>query len=282
MKMDIKPSPDALKLTSLVTESAADPILIYDDHAALCMGIVDRSTAHLLGNEWDLPGVYVLLDPIEPDGGWGTYVGKAPAGLRSRLLSHLKNKDHWSRAVLICRDTTHGLNSAQIGWLEGRLYDFLKAADATSMHNGNRPSDETLPPYERTMLEACVIPISRTLRLLGYDASAPGDEPSVKAHQSKNFYGVTLKQLIDQGVVDADSQLTSLNNAWPASGVVNKEGSVTVDGVEYPTPSAAASAVRGGAANGWEFWGVEGPLGPKPLSVLRSEFMESKSGVPSE
>ncbi len=26
--MDIKPSPDALKLTSLVTESAADPILM--------------------------------------------------------------------------------------------------------------------------------------------------------------------------------------------------------------------------------------------------------------
>lgn len=280
--MDIKPSPDALKLTTLVTESAADPILIYDDHAALCMGIVDRGTAHLLGNVWDLPGVYILLDPIEPDGSWGTYVGKAPAGLRPRLLIHVKKKGHWSRAVLICRDTTHGFNSAQIGWLEGRLYDFLKAAAATTVYNVNRPSDETLPPYERTMLENSVIPISRTLRLLGYDASAPGDEPSDEAYLSKNFYGVTLKQLIDQGVVKADSQLTSLNSAWPASAVVGEGGSITVDGVEYPTPSAAACAVRGGATNGWEFWGIDSPQGPKPLSVLRSELMESGSGVPSE
>jgi hypothetical protein len=109
------------------------------------------------------PGVYMLLDPIQPDGGGGTYVGKAPAGLRSLLLSHLKNKDHWSRAILVCRDTTHALNYAQIGWLERRLYDFLKAAGATAMHNGNRPSDATLPPYERSVLEACAIPVSRTL-----------------------------------------------------------------------------------------------------------------------
>ena len=91
------------------------------------------------------PACTCSFDPIQPDGHWGCYVGKAPAGLRSRLQSHLKHKDHWRRAVLVRRDTTHGVHSAHVGWLEGRLYEFLDAAEFAQLHNGNRASDETLP-----------------------------------------------------------------------------------------------------------------------------------------
>lgn len=71
------------------------------------------------------------------------------------------------------RDTTHGFNSAQVGWLEGRLYDLLDAAEDARLHYGNQPSDETLPSFERAMLEASVLPISRILRLIGYDPEPP-------------------------------------------------------------------------------------------------------------
>lgn len=98
--------------------------------------------------------MYVLLDRHEPDGTWGAYVGKAPAGVRSRLLTHVAKKEHWNRALLVSRDTTFGFNSAQVGRLEGRLYDLLKAAGDVSLHNGLRPSDETLPPHERLALVA--------------------------------------------------------------------------------------------------------------------------------
>jgi hypothetical protein len=40
----------------------------------------------------DCPGVYILLDPSGADGSWGCYFGKAPAGIRSRLRDHLRNK----------------------------------------------------------------------------------------------------------------------------------------------------------------------------------------------
>jgi CRISPR-associated DxTHG motif protein len=76
---------------------------------------------------------------------WKEY--DTPAGIRARLLQHASHKDHWSRAVLIQLDTTHGLNSAQVAWLEGRVYDPLSAAQDVTLHNKNRPGDETLPAF---------------------------------------------------------------------------------------------------------------------------------------
>src|SRR5438270_7084670 len=90
-------------------------------------------------------------------------------------MNHLRNKDHWRRALLIQRDTTHGFHSAQVAWLEGRLYDLLDAAEDARLHNGNRPVDETLPSFERTVQEAAVLPIRRLLRLIGDDPATTDD-----------------------------------------------------------------------------------------------------------
>lgn len=277
--MDIKPSADALKMTCLVTESPAEPILIYDEAAALVMAVVDRAVAHAMPKEWDAHGVYLLLDPIEPDGTWGCYVGQAvQPGLRSRLQIHLKEKDHWSRALLIARDTTLGWNSAQIGWLEGRLYDFLRIIEAVKLNNKNRPSDNTLPSFERTALEECVTATARVLRLLGFDTSIPGDEPSATIRRPKSFYGSTLKDLVDAGILREGSQLVSLMPTWPATAVVNADGTMTVNGETFDKPSPAANFV-GASANGWRFWGVEDENGRSPLALLRLSLKESATGV---
>jgi hypothetical protein len=274
--MQVNPKEDVLPLTALVPETAAVPITLYDSSAALCVAVVERQGAHLLPMEWDVPGVYVLVDPIQPDATWGAYVGKAPAGLRSRLQSHLKNKDHWRRAILIRRDTTHGFNSAQVGWLEGRLYDLLDAAEFARLHNGNKPSDETLPAYERTTLEASVLPITRVLRLIGYTVESPGDtpQPGTLPH-TKSHFGVTLADLMHAGLLDAATDLVSVNSAWPAEAKVGDDGSVILEGKSYSTPSAAAAAVKGGAVNGWDFWAVTTTTGKTPLSVLRRRFKDS-------
>jgi hypothetical protein len=83
---------------------------MYDAHAALRVGLVERDGASGIGEDWERPGNYVLLDFPDSDGRWGCYVGKAPGGVRSRLLNHLRTKDHWRRALLIQRDITHGFN----------------------------------------------------------------------------------------------------------------------------------------------------------------------------
>lgn len=269
---------DQLPLSVLLPEGPAAPALIYDTTAALVMAVVDRpAVAALKAGDWDVPGVYVLLDRHDPDGTWGCYVGKAPGGVRTRLGQHLKAKDHWHRAVLIRRDTTFGFNSAHVGWLEGRLYDVLDAAADTRLHNANRPSDETLPPYERVALETIIPPIRRVLRLLGYDTDTPDDQsapPPVKT-SSNRFYGITVKQLLDAGLLAAGETLTSTNGLWPATAIVTPDGSVEFNGSPYPSPSKAASSAKNGmAANGWDFWAVQRPTGATTLATLRSRLLE--------
>lgn len=269
------PGADLLPLTTLLPETAADPVVIYDGSAALRFAVVERDFVSRLADEWDKPGNYILLDPIDPDGTWGCYVGKAaPGGVKARLLNHVRQKEHWRRAVIIQRDTTHGFNSAQVAWLEGRLYDLLAAADDAKLHNGNRPSDETLPAFERAMLEACVLPVRRVLRLLGHDPATTDDstDPIAVKTRTNRFYGVKLTEIIAAGLISPGTRLISTNGAWPAEATL-VTGGVEYGGSVYPTPSAAAIAVKSGlSANGWDFWAADTPNGKVPLSVYRSRF----------
>lgn len=270
---------DALPLTVLVPEDASGCIEIYDQHAALKIAIVEREGAHLVGDEWDAPGAYVLLDRHDADEQWGVYAGKAPAGVRTRLRDHLRNKDHWYRALLVRRDTTLGFNSAQIGWLEGRLYDLFDVATDAVLHNGNRPSDETLPPYDQQMLEMVILPVRRVLRMIGHDPLTADDNPPPKAvSRTKQHYGIKLPQRIETGVLQPGARLVSTNGAWPASATVTTAAEIEYAGATYVSPSSAAGAVKDGAANGWDFWAVETNSGKVALSVLRERCREVLDG----
>ena len=187
---------DSLTVTVLVPENAVSPIVVFDDNAALKAAIVERGAAKHLTAEWDAAGLYILVDRCDPEGFWGAYVGKAPSGIKDRIRTHLRNKDTWYRALLIRRDTTHGFNSAQIGWLEGRLYDLLKASDDARLSNKVRPGDETLAPYDRHALEMVLVSIQRLMRLLGHDPSSGDDTDtspgkgaaSTTASSSRSFW----------------------------------------------------------------------------------------------
>lgn len=266
---------DFLPLTVLIPEPGA-PIEVYDEHAALCMAVVDRALVRVLGEPWDSPGVYVLLDRHDSAGRWGVYVGQAPAGIKTRLGDHVRNKDHWYRALLIRRDTTRGFNSAQVGWLEGRLYDLFKAAEDAELHNDRRPSDDTLPPYDREMLEAVVLPVRRILQLLGHDPVTADDANLISSSRRQSrFFGISLSDLVEEGLVLVGDSLISTNSAWPASASVGERGTVVYGGKTFPHPSTAASAVKqGGAVNGWEFWAVVRGAGRTPLATLRNVYRD--------
>jgi hypothetical protein len=270
-------SDDRLPLTVLVPDSAREAIDVYEQSAALRMAIVERAGVSALGSTWDRPGMYVLLDRPDADGTWGSYVRKAPAGVRARLLTHVGQKEHWSRAVLIQRDTTHGFNSAQVAWLEGRVFDLLNAAQDSRLHNKNRPGDETLPAFERTALEASIEPLVRVLRLLGYDTATSEDKATQAVTKTTSTYhGVTVQDLMAAGLISAQAPLTSTNGAWPASAHLDNTGNVVYQATTYKTPSAAGAAVKNGkATNGWDFWAVETPSGQVRLSALRARYLET-------
>lgn len=270
--------PDALPLMFLAPETDAEPTLVFDSHAALAMALVTRHGVGALTDDWEVPGVYVLLEPSGADG-WSAYVGKAAdRGLKARVTEHIKGKADWNRALLIARDTTHGFNSAEAGWLEGRLYDLLSAAASGNLRNSVRPDDKTLPAYQRATLEACVLPLSRVLRLLGYDTSTAEQLSTVvtPSKGTKRRFDVTIPQLIASGHLKAPANLISTNGAWPAMAELNIDGTITYSGKIYDNPSKAASAVKGGQANGWEFWAVD--LGGKSaaLSTYRALYLDEQ------
>ena len=272
---------DASPLTVLLPESVSDPVEMFDASAALRMAVVERDGVAGLGAEWDCPGVYVLLDPINPDGSYGAYVGKAPSGLRGRMPDHVRKKDHWRRSLLVARDTTYGFHSAHVGWLEGRLYDLLDAAEYARLSNGNRPRDETLPAYERASLETCMVPIQRVLRLLGYNPETPSDsdEAGTPKRRTSRFFGIEVTALIASGHLAPGSRLVSTNSVYPASAKVLDDGRIEFNGDPYDTPSAAASVAKGGkAANGWDFWAIEDASGRTTLGTLRARHLDTNSG----
>ena len=276
--------PDAFPITALVPDTPGDPIVIYEPQAALRIAIAERDFIGALDSSWEIGGVYCLLYPISASGEFQVYVGKAPMGLRGRVSTHVAGKaDGWVRAVLINRDTTHGFSSAQVGWLEGRLWSLVFASANGTPTNKNRPKDETLPDYDRAVLETYVIPIARILRLLGYGMEPEGEVPVRRSATPKVKYGVTVADLIGAGLLAADSTLVFTYPGHPASAVVQGDGSIMVESTRYETLSAAAGALRGGPTNGWQYWAITETSGNQtPLADLRARFLEPRMAQSEE
>jgi Restriction Enzyme Adenine Methylase Associated len=270
---------DAFPITALIPEGVGRPIVVYEPQAALRLAIVDRDFVNLLDDTWDVPGVYCLLYPIPGTGKFQIYIGKAPAGMRNRIQNHVLGKvDGWIRAVLICKDTSHGFTSAHVGWLEGRLWSLAFASAKGEPTNKNRPKDETLPDYDRAVLETCVVPISRVLRLLGYGLEPEGEVPIIKAATARTNYGVTVLDLIKADYVHAGDPLVFTYPGHPASAVIQADGTLIVDGTPFDTLSAAGGALRGGPTNGWAYWAVTEPSGNQvPMADLRARLLAAKT-----
>ena len=273
---------EALPITALIPESATSPIILYDPQAALRMALVERDCVSSLDDSWDASGVYVLLFPAAvagrelldaETGKLKVYVGDAAQGLRNRVSQHVSGKEDWVRALLICRDTTYGFNSAQVGWLEGRLWSLTFASAACSPTNKNRPKDETLPDYDRAVLETCIVPVRRVMRFLGYSLEPPGEAVPSKA-SSKTRFGVSVADLIKVGLLSAGQSLVFTYPAHPASATLQADGRLLVDGVTYETLSAAAGAIRNGPTNGWAYWATADEHGNNvPLADLRARLL---------
>ncbi|QAY60917.1 hypothetical protein ET475_13580 [Microbacterium protaetiae] len=267
---------ERLPFTVLLPDEPGVPIEIYDQSVTLHMAVAEKNSISKLGTAWDAAGVYLLLDVHDADGSYGVYVGKAPGGIRSRLMEHERSR-RWSKALLIRRDNHSGLSSAHVGWLEGDLFELFSAAQRARLHNQNRPGDKTVPPYDIRILESFRDPISRVLRLIGYDPSSVEELSTQfpRDNKTRARYDVTLAKIIAAGLLTGAEQLVSVNTVWPATAQLRADGTIEFDGQSFAFPSAAAAAVKGGNANGWDFWAVEKDAGSKRLSAYRQELLNS-------
>lgn len=264
------------------SDTEAPIIADFVEHA-LRVAYFDRQHwAALPSSDWDQPGVYVLMTN---DGSNRVYVGQARK-LRGRLQQHNnKEKLPWRRALAVKRDTTAGFNTAEMGYLEGRIAAELNALHQITVVEGQTSGDETLPKHMMISLDAFVKSILGALRLAGLDISrsnpqtliededpVPNSNPSGKPSKT-----VTVADLVSSGLLQAGHALFLSQAGKKAEGSVTADGEIIVRGVSFKSPSAAAKFVlEGQASNGWMTWKIGSHAGP-PLDTLRQQWLKQQT-----
>jgi predicted type IV restriction endonuclease len=108
-------------------------------------------------------------------------------------------------------------------------------------------------------------------------AIAPGD--------SKKVYGVSLKEIIDAGVLSAPIMLFRTYRKTKLQATLNPDGTIEFNGERYQVPSNAASAARtsvtgqtGLHSNGWSFWRYTDSTGKtRKLADARANYLAGPS-----
>lgn len=260
------------------------PVVFDLDVHAMKMGLIDRKSLKALDPKtWNEPGIYVLLGTL---GGSKTqvYVGKSGGGkqgVRGRLMTHNSNpttnaKFDWWRAVTVVRDTTDGFNSAQIGYLEGRLTSELKALPGMDVRSDRGDLDTSLSDAKRAALDAFVPSILAGLKLAGLPLRKEAAEPD--SGKGKQTFDVTVADLVSTGELEVGAELTFTRKNKTATATVSAQGEVLVNGVAYKTPSEAGKAAHNlkNRPRGWTDWRLDGGNGPS-LHDLRTAHLAAKS-----
>ncbi|WP_285725109.1 excinuclease ABC subunit C [Psychromicrobium xiongbiense] len=264
-----------------IPASATAPVVADFVVHALRVALVNRrDLERLAADEWAVPGIYILLTD---DGSQRVYVGQAVA-LRQRLLQHRnKEKLPWKRAVAIKRDTSHGFNSAEIGYLEGRVAAEVAAIPGITVVEGKRDQDTTLPPHMLLSLDDLLSSVLAALRLAGVDthkeADLPesSDAPLTSKRISRALKTGSVPDLMSAGLLRAGVSVHLAQGGREATGRVSTSGEIIIAGVAYASPSKASAVALGlQSSNGWTTWHVGSLAGPT-LDALRTQLSEPES-----
>ena len=217
-------------------------------------------------------GVYFLSGVDSETGKPAVYVGEAE-NIRDRLRSHL-GKDFWNHAFFfISKD--ENLTKAHVRYLEGRLIEQARAAGRAFVING-QSSGSKLPESDREDMEIFLERIHQLMPVLGADALQPiGSSPSGSSEQEIlicEIKGLRATGRLtpagflvlkgSQAVLQERASAKQYPNTLAARHKLVQEGALVEDGTglrftrdaEFTSPSAAATVVHGGSANGLVAW----------------------------
>lgn len=247
-------------------------VMVADDGRAVLTDLVYPLRMAVVSNEsakrlaWNHSGIYILLG-LPVDGGWCAYVGKA------RDLSKRIAQPHpieWNRALLVRRSEPH-FDTAEIGWLEGRLHSLLETS-GVDLKNKQTPGDETLNVARQEALKLYVGSIHSALALVGYD---PAGLPQQATRQTAEVAqqdakpttaGKAHRKLL--GYLPVGTVIKSTTSKYRGTTAKVEAAGILYGDKLYASPSAAAKAVTGtDTADGLAFWGVEDKSGK--VSKLR-------------
>lgn len=217
-------------------------------------------------------GVYFLSGIDSESGKQAVYVGEAER-VKDRLRSHLE-KDFWNHVVFfVSKD--ENLTKAHIRYLEGRLIEQARSVGRAIVMNG-QSSGAKLPESDREDMEIFLDRIHQLMPVLGADALLPVSQaPEGPAEQRTLVCEIkglrATGHLTPNGLVVLTGSRAVLKerasaHQWPYTlATRNKlleDGSLVQDGdslrftrdTEFSSPSAAATVIHGGSANGLLAW----------------------------
>ena len=218
------------------------------------------------------PGVYFLTGINPETGKQRVYIGEAET-IRSRIKNHL-DRDFW-KTVIFFVSKDENLTKAHIKYLEGRLIEMAKEADRFELENTNL-SGSHLPESEAADMDVFLDKIEQLLPVLGQDFLKPTSQPTLSPRASV-LLSCTIKNVRATGrstengfLVLKGSQAVLAERPstrkWPypsiartqliSEGVLAEESArlVFTKDYEFSSPSAAASVIHGGHANGLREW----------------------------
>lgn len=137
---------------------------------------------------WAGTGVYLLLGPAAD----GKSVVRARPGSAGDLIRRIHQHyidptKSWFNRVVLIQDTRQGFNSAEYGFIEGRLHDLCREA-ADVEHIFKRDTDDTLQKHEEAEFERRYIPqICSLLELIGVplETAAEAAKEDAKPYQRR-------------------------------------------------------------------------------------------------
>lgn len=216
------------------------------------------------------PGVYFLYG-IDPESDKPTlYIGEAES-VKKRLHQH-KDRDDWNQIIaFVSKD--ENLTKAHIRYIEGELIQQANHADNAVIQN-NASSGAKLPESDKADMDVFVEKMLQLMPILGIDLfkSIDADKTEVKSALLGSIKGLVAKGNRTSGgfVVYKGSQAVKENrpsaiNSVKRRNILIEQGKLTDMGahyefsgdIEFSSPSAAGSAVCGGATNGLKFWRSE-------------------------
>ncbi len=218
------------------------------------------------------PGIYFLTGINSETGKPRVYVGEAEV-VRTRLKGHL-DRDFW-KTVIFFVSKDENLTKAHIKYLEGKLIEMTKAADRFELENTNA-SGSHLPESDAADMDVFLAKVEQLLPVLGQDFLKPVVKATVPMKPSE-LLTCTIKKVKATGRQTENGFLvlkrseavmeerpsvkkypypSTMRSQLLSEGVLIEQSDrlLFAKDYEFTSPSAAASVVHGGHANGLISW----------------------------
>lgn len=218
------------------------------------------------------PGVYFLAGVNPETGKDRVYIGEAEV-IRSRVKNHL-DRDFWKTIVFfVSKD--ENLTKAHIKYLEGKLIETARSVGRFELENSHS-SGSHLPESDSADMDIFFCRMEQLLPILGQEFLKPVIRSENESKKSDLLYceikgQKAIGRQTDNGFVilkGSEAVLEerpstqkyqyarNLRESLRSDGIVKEKGDLLVflADHEFSSPSAAATVIHGGQANGLTAW----------------------------